>query len=187
MLPRNIPEGTWQDLAGDSFHHNNRVPPNSKQFHQVPLLKQNFIKSSWPYSQEDQITYFLVWTPKRLTTYDGPPFSSKSFEQFLEDHHTGHITSSPHYPKSNGFTECQIKTIKTALPTFQMAGQSIKDLLNIRSQPTDPHLQSPGDNLHNRTEEYPGRPSQPVDMEHICNYLITRKSTLKQNPHKTEY
>ena len=87
------------------------------------------------------------------------------------------------YPKSNTFIEWQIKTFKTALSTCQEAKQSIEDLLlNIRTQPIDPHLPSPREILHYRTEECPGRPSHSVDMENICNYLISKKTTQKENP-----
>ena len=96
--------------------------------------------------------------------------------------HIDHITSSPHYPKSNGFIECQIKTIKTVLSTCQEANQLIEYLLlNIRTQPIGPHLPSPREIIHDRTEECPGRPSHPVYMEHICNCLISKKTTQKEN------
>ena len=100
----------------------------------------------------------------------------------MSKEHIEHITSSPLYPRSNGFIECQIKTIKTALSTCQESKQSIEDLLlNIRTQPIGPHLPSPREILHNRTENHPGRPSQPVNMEDIRNYLISKKTTQKEN------
>ena len=46
-----------------------------------------------------------------------------------------------------------------------------------------PHLLSLREILHNRTEEHPGRPSQPVDMEQVCNYLITKKKTVQKENH----
>ena len=77
-----------------------------------------------------------------------------------------------------------IKPIKTALSTFLIAGQSIEDLLlAIRSKPIGPHLPFLRGILHNMTKECPGRPAQPVDMEQICNYLITRKTTTKKDNH----
>ena len=59
---------------------------------------------------------------------------------------------------------------------------SVEDLLlNIRTQPIGPHLPSPREILHNRTEERPGKPSQPINMEDIRNYLISKKKTQKEN------
>ena len=100
----------------------------------------------------------------------------------MSKEHIEHITSSPLYPRSNGFIEHQIKTIKTALSTCQESKQSVEDLLlNIRTQPIGPHLPSPREILHNRTEECPGKPTQPVNMEDIRNYLISKKTTEKAN------
>ena len=38
--------------------------------------------------------------------------------------------------------------------------------------------------LCNRPEECPGRPSQPIDIEQVCNYLISKKATQKENHDK---
>ena len=75
---------------------------------------------------------------------------------------------------------------QTVLSTCQEAKLPIEDLLlNIRTQPIGPHLSSPRDILLNRTEECPGRPSHPVDMENMCNYLISKKTTQKENHDKS--
>ena len=80
------------------------------------------------------------------------------------------------YPESNRFIERQIKTIKTALSTGQDSKLPIEDILNLRVRPIGPNLRSPQDILHNCIEECPGKPSQPVDMEAVRNYLITKKN-----------
>ena len=72
---------------------------------------------------------------------NGPPFSSEALQKFLTSQYIDHITSSPHYPKSNGFIERQIKTIKTALDTAKSSGKYLDDLLlSLRSTPIGPHL-----------------------------------------------
>ena len=109
MLPWDIPEGPLERL-GNKFllPQQCRVPPNSRHFKQVSNFVQNVIQSSRTNCTEDQITDFSVWTPKRLTTYNGPPFSSETFARFLQDQHIGHITSSPHYPKSNRLSNVRL-------------------------------------------------------------------------------
>ena len=83
-----------------------------------------------------------------------PPFSSEAFAQFILDQCIDQTTSLPHYPRSNGFIERQIETIKTALSTSQATGQTIRYLLlNIRSQPIGPHMPSAREILHNHTGE----------------------------------
>ena len=103
----------------------------------------------------------------------------------MQQEHIEHISSSPHYPKSNGFIERQIQTIKTALSTGQDSKLPIEDiLLNLRAQPIGPNLPSLQEILHNCIEEHPGKPSQPVDMEAVRNYLITKKTSQKDNHDK---
>ena len=92
-----------------------------------------------------------------------------------------HIISSPHYPKSNGFIERQVKTMKTALATATTSGKTLDDvLLSLRSSPISPNLPSPREILHNCTEEHPGQPSHPVDCEQVRNYLLDKKTTQKE-------
>ena len=65
------------------------------------------------------------------------------------------ITSSPHFPKSNGVIEWQLHTIKTALSTSQDSKVSIEDLLlDLHSTPIGPNMPSPQEILHNRTFQY---------------------------------
>ena len=119
-------------------------------------------------------------TLKSLTTDNGPPFSSESFAQFMSNQRVEHITSSPHYPKSNRFIERQVKTIKTALATGTTSGKTLDYvLLSLRSTPFGPNLPLPKDILHNHTEECPGQPSHPVDCEQVRNYLLDKKATQK--------
>ena len=119
--------------------------------------------------------------PKSLTTDNGPPFSSKSFAQFMSIQRVEHITSSPHYPKSNGFIERQVKTMKTSLATATTSGKTLDDvLLSLRSTPIDPNLPSPRENFHNHTEEHAGQPSHLVNCEQVRNYLLDRKATPKE-------
>ena len=57
--------------------------------------------------------------PKSLFSDNGPQFSSEVFQKFLASWYIDHITLSPHYLKSNGFIERQIKNIKTAYSQIQ--------------------------------------------------------------------
>ena len=55
-----------------------------------------------------------------------PQFASDELAQFLQYHHIDHITSSPHFPWSNGLIEHHIHTIKTILSTSQDSGKTLK-------------------------------------------------------------
>ena len=58
----------------------------------------------------------LVFTelgrPFMLRSDNGPCYSSREFHNFLSFYQVNHITSSPHYPQSNGFTEALVGITK---------------------------------------------------------------------------
>ena len=50
--------------------------------------------------------------PDLLFSDNGPCYSSSEFEKFAEEWDLKHVTSSPMYPRSNGFSERNVKIIK---------------------------------------------------------------------------
>ena len=87
--------------------------------------------------------------PNTISTDNGPPFNSEPFTKFLIEQRVDHITSSLHYPKSNGFIERQVKTMKTALATAAASRKTLDDvLLSLRSTPIGPNPTSPREILH---------------------------------------
>ena len=50
--------------------------------------------------------------PQIVRTDNGPQFSSKEFSEISSVYGFKHVTSSPHYPRSNGFIESQVKIVK---------------------------------------------------------------------------
>ena len=74
--------------------------------------------------------------PNRLQTENGPPYTyiSREFQQFMRSYDIEHVTSSSHYPQSNGRAENAIKTAKNLLKKSKEAG-------------TDLYLNTPSESL----------------------------------------
>ena len=90
--------------------------------------------------------------PMSLSTDNGPPFASDDLTEFLMCHCIAQHTSSPHFPRSNGFTERQVTTIKTALNTSLPANKPLASvLLDLRSTPIGPRMPAQHEILHNRS------------------------------------
>ena len=120
MLPRDVPDSPWQDLVAAFFTYNNKeYLLMTNIFSKHPSMYQTSSKAADPILQKLQNLISQYGPPKRLFTDNEPPFSSEDLAKFLSSQNINHITSSPHYPKSNGFIERQLKTIKTALNTTQ--------------------------------------------------------------------
>lgn len=82
--------------------------------------------------------------PCRLLSYNGPQFSSREFRSFAEEWNFHHVTSSPHFPQSNGLVENAVKQAKNMLDKCKRDGSDhLLGLLNVRNVPRDQVLGSP--------------------------------------------
>lgn len=89
--------------------------------------------------------------PTCVMSDNGPQFASQSYQNFAESWGFDHKTSSPHYPRSNGFVERAIGTIKNVLTKAKAdKGDLDKALLLLRTTPIDSHMPSPAELLNHR-------------------------------------
>lgn len=74
--------------------------------------------------------------PLQVFSDNGPPFNGIHFKNFCQEWGIAHVTSSPHYPRSNGLVERTIGTVKKLLLKCH---DDQKDpyiaLLNLRTTP----------------------------------------------------
>ena len=89
--------------------------------------------------------------PTRVVSDNGGHYSSLAFRKFAEAWGFDHVTSSPHYPQSNGFIERQIQTVKATMKKVAMTKSDLQmALLVLRATPVDSHLPSPAEMLNAR-------------------------------------
>ena len=160
MLPRDIPDGPWQESTANYLAHKGRqYLLVCNLFSKYPFLYKvstNSAQSLCMHLQELISQYRL---PCLLYTDNGPPFMSKELMQFLQCNHKDHVTSSASLSRSNRFIEWQVRTLKTTLNTAQDSMKTIKDLLlDLWSTPIRPSMPSPGRSC--TTEPY----SNPVSL-----------------------
>ena len=62
--------------------------------------------------------------PDSIVSDNGPQFSSDEFAIFCQKLSIKHLTSSPHYPQSNGKAENAVKTVKKLFNKCKSLGQS---------------------------------------------------------------
>ena len=123
MIPRDIPNGLWQITAYHLTHKGKEYLLVYNLFSKYPFLFKVSPKSAQSLSKH-LLKIILQYRPPCLLYIDNsPPFASDELAQFLQQNH---ITSSAHFPRSNGFIECQVQTIKTTLSTSQESHKSLQ-------------------------------------------------------------
>jgi len=71
--------------------------------------------------------------PSKLLTDSGPQLASREFKSFASDWSIEHVTSSPHFPQSNGFPENAVKQAKSQLEKCKKDGSdSLLGFLDLR-------------------------------------------------------
>ena len=119
--------------------------------------------------------------PLVLKNDNGPCYTSREFHDFLEFYRVHHITSSSHYPQSNGFAEALVGISK------KLMEKSVKDgklwnhgLLEYRVTPMSENLPSPlesltGCKLRTSLPQIPSCVGKSVEISKIQQELIRRQ------------
>ena len=174
-----IPPHPWHTLSTDLFYWNRinflvvgdyytkclivRKLPNGSTHVVIKELGMVFTEVGWPFI---------------LRSDNGPCYSSRELEQFLEFYQIHHTTTSPHHLQSNGFAEALVGILK------KLMEKSIKDgkpwnygLLQYRVTPISSTIPSPlealtGRKLRTSLLQIPLTIGKFVESSWICQELI---------------
>lgn len=92
----------------------------------------------------------LFGVPQEIVSDNGPCFLSE-YDSFCSEWGITHTTSSPRYPRSNGFIENRVKYVKKTITKCARSGQDVqRALLNLRATPIDAVLPSPAELIFGR-------------------------------------
>ena len=112
-MPTPLPKYPWERVAADLFQLNNStyllVVDYFSRYPEV--IKLNSTTSKAVISSLKSI-FSRHGVPSVLLSDNGPQFDSSEMKQFANTYAFQHITSSPHYPQSNGL-----------VPTEQWSGR----------------------------------------------------------------
>ena len=111
--------------------------------------------------------------PDEIVSDNGPPFQSKEFAKFLSGLGIRHTTSSPGYPRSNGFIERHIQTVKNMLSKSSNTRSFQEVLADLRTTRIGTGLPSPAEILHGRN--LTTRVQAEIDIKAIRSVLQERQ------------
>ena len=113
MLPRDVLDGSWQEITADYFTHKGKeYLLICDLFSKYPFLYKVSTKSAQSLCACLPELISQCGPPSLLSMDNGQPFASEELTQFLQCHHIEHSAASLHFPRSNGFIECQVQTLK---------------------------------------------------------------------------
>lgn len=120
--------------------------------------------------------------PRVLRSDNGPHFSGQAFQDFAQKLGFQHTTSSPHYPRSNGFIESQVKSVKSTILKSKLAmTDSDMSLLCLRAIPVEHKLPSPTELLLGRAiqDNLPRKIPREPSSEEVTSRLTERQQLQK--------
>ena len=131
----------------------------------------------------------LVFTelgrPFVLRSDSGPCYSSREFHNFLSFYQVDHITSSPHYPQSNGFAEALVGITKKLMEKSVKEGKPWNyGLLQYRTTPISSTLPSPLEMLTGR-RPCSSLPQLPSSIGHNMDTSRIHQELLRRQPNNT--
>jgi len=152
MQTHKIPTFPWSKVATDLF------TLSGKNYLTVVDYFSDFVEVT---ELEDTTSHAVIQAlkeqfsrhgiPDTVVSDNGSQYSSQEFHEFSLSWEFNHVTSSPHYPKSNGKAESSVKAVKLL---FKKAERDGKDpwlaLLDYRNTPTEGIGASPAQRLMSR-------------------------------------
>ena len=148
LISSSLPEYPWQKVGSDLFTLKGVnylvVSDYFSRYPEVVLLKTTTSQSIITAMKSIFSRHCI---PEVVISDNGPQYSSQEFADFATAYSFSHITSSPHYPQSNGHTERAVKTVKGLLKDSEDLYLS---LLSYRTTPLPWCDRSPAELLMGR-------------------------------------
>ena len=116
LIPSTLPQYPWQKIASDLFVLKGvNYLLVVDYFSRYPEVVKLTTTTSSSIIQALKAIFSRHGIPETVVSDNGPQYSSQEFAEFASTYDFCHVTSSPHFPQSNGQAERGVKTVKTLL------------------------------------------------------------------------
>ena len=126
LLSTKLPDYPWQRVGTDLFMLNGNsyllVADYFSRYPEVVKLKST---TSSSIIENLKSIFSRHGIPETIVSDNGPQFSSQEFGDFSKTYNFCHVTSSPHFPQSNGLAERSVQTMKRLLKESKDVYQAI--------------------------------------------------------------
>jgi transposase InsO family protein len=133
LMPSSLPDYPWQKIGTDLFYWKNTTYIIMVDYYsRYPEVIRLDSTTTSGVIKAMKSVFSRHGVPETIFSDNGPQFSSKEFLDFAKQYDFCHVTSSPHYPQSNGLAERSIQTIKKLLTNCD---DQYMGILNFRTTP----------------------------------------------------
>ena len=116
MIATNLPDYPWQIVGSDLFHHKGTTYLLIVDyFSRYPEIVRLTDTTSKGLISALKPIFARHGVPVVLRSDNGPQYVSREMSEFAISYGFTQVTSSPHYPRSNGLAERTVKTVKAML------------------------------------------------------------------------
>ena len=124
MIPSDYPIYPFRIMASDLFNGNNQdfviaVDYYSKYWE----IERLYDTKSITIVKKMKKMFSRLGIPETLRNDNGPQYTAQVFKEFRKEWTFKHVTSSPEYPKSNGFVERHMQIVKNLLKKAKQSGK----------------------------------------------------------------
>ena len=181
-----VPPHAWHTLGTDLFYWNKiDYLVIRDYFSKYLIIRRLPNSSSHVVIKELGLVFTELGRPFVLRSDNGPCYTSKEFHNFLSFYQVDHITSSPHYPQSNGFAEALVGIAKKLMEKSVKEGKLWNyGLLQYRTTPISSTLPSPLEMLTGR-KPCSSLPQLPSSIGHNMDTSRIRQELLRRQPNNT--
>ena len=181
LMQHELPTRSWQIVGTDLFAIREDT---------YLLICDYYSKFPFVYGIEGKVTSDAIiskmsevfaenGSPNKVVSDNGGHHSSQAFRNFAAVWCFDHVTSSQHFPQSNGFIERQVQRgSEEAKKAAMSRSNPQKALLALRSTPIDSHLPSPAEILNAR--KYKSNLPVIIRNEHWSRDEIRRRLAERQ-------
>ena len=186
-----VPSRPFEFVGTDLFDFNNNqyivIVDSYSGYFDFEQLQDSTSKTVIKFLKKQFSTHGI---PSQLLSDNASYYSSQEFKSFSKEWNFQHITSSPHFPRSNGLSERAVKSAKSLLRKCQKDNTDVQyALLLLRNTPRDNNLKSPSERLYSRKTNI-GMPAtefclQPRPVKNVQTNLYNKRMTQKISHDKT--
>ena len=180
-LGHEVPVVPWSKVATDIFHHESQpyllIVDYTSRF---PIVRRLKSMSAQNIAEQFQSIFSEYGWPDTMVSDNGLCYSAKTFTNLMKEYAVNHITSSPHYPQSNGLVEKFVQIVKNMFNKAKEEGVDMNKYLMIyRNTP----LTSTSKSLMQMLQQRSARSQLPMSNAARRKFGIIAEQSPKKNQH----